>query len=163
MKNLNSARPVLLLAAIIATSSMLHGSATAQTGMTVVESKQVKWGPPPPQFLPGAQFAVLAGDPSKAGVYTIRLKMPSGYKISPHWHTADVDVTVISGNFGIAMGDKFDKSTGQVVKPGGFFLEPKGMHHYAWAVGPTVIQVYGEGPFTITYVDPADDPSTAHH
>jgi hypothetical protein len=56
------------------------------------------------------------------------------------------------------MGDKFDKSSGRVVGTGGYILEPKQMHHYAWAQGPTVIEVYGEGPFGMNYVNPADDP-----
>jgi ChrR-like protein with cupin domain len=163
MKNLNCTMFVIALATILSTSLMLCGSPFAQTGGTVVESKQVKWGPAPPQFLPGLQFAILAGDPSKAGVYTIRLKMPSGSKVNPHWHTAEVDVTVITGTLGFGMGDKFDKSKAQLVKPGGFIVETKEMHHYVWAVGPTVIQVHGEGPLAINYVNPSDDPSTAHH
>jgi Domain of unknown function (DUF4437) len=163
MKNRNCTKFVIALALILGTSLMHHGSAFAQTGMPVVESKQVKWGPAPPQFLPGIQFAVLTGDPSKAGVYTIRLKMPSGSKVNPHWHTAEVDVTVMSGTLGFGMGDKFDKSKGQLVKPGGFIVETKEMHHYVWAVGPTVIQVHGEGPLVISYVNPSDDPSTAHN
>lgn len=163
MKTLNLIRPALILAAVIAISSMLPCPASAQTGMTVLQSSQIKWGPPPPQFLPGAKFAVLAGDPSKAGVYTVRLKLPANYRVSPHWHTAEVDVTVITGTLGFGMGDKFDKSKGQLVKPGGFIVEPKEMHHYVWAVGPAVIQVHGEGPFVINYVNPSDDPGTAHH
>jgi len=68
----------------------------------------------------------------------------------------------MSGIFGIAMGDNFDKSGGKLVKPGGFFLEPKGMHHYAWADEASVIQLHGEGPLVINYVNPSDDPSTIH-
>jgi hypothetical protein len=52
---------------------------------------------------------------------------------------------------------------GQLVKTGGYILEPKEMHHYAWAHGPTVIEVYGEGPFSMNYVNPSDDPRTGHH
>jgi len=33
------------------------------------------------------------------------------------------------------------------------------MNHYAWTDGETVVQVHGQGPFAITYVNPADDPS----
>ena len=31
--------------------------------------------------------------------------------------------------------------------------------HLAWTTAETVIQVHGPGPFVITYVNPADDPS----
>jgi hypothetical protein len=163
MKTLNCTRLVVVLGAMVGMTSPLHGSASALAGMAVVESsKQVTWGPTPPQFLPGGQLAVLAGDPSKAGLYTIRFKMPAGYKVSPHWHPADVSVTVITGTLGIGTGDKFERK-GQFVKPGGFVVEPKEMHHYVWADRPTVIQLHGEGPFVIDYVNPSDDPSTSHH
>ena len=57
------------------------------------------------------------------------------------------------------MGEKFDEAKGQAVKAGGFVSVPKGMVHYPWFSEATIIQVYGEGPFTLTYVNPADDPS----
>ena len=49
--------------------------------------EDIKWGEAPPDLPKGAQIAVLHGDPSKAGQFTVRLKMPDGYKIPPHWHT----------------------------------------------------------------------------
>jgi hypothetical protein len=163
MRTLNCIRFVVVLSALIGMSSLLYGAATELGGMTVVQSpKQLTWGPAPPQLAKGIQLAVLAGDPTKAGLYTVRLKWPSGSKIGPHWHPADVDVTVMSGTFGIGVGDKFDKSDGKLVEPGGFFLEPTGMHHYAWTEGTTVIQLHGEGPLVINYVNPSDDPSTTH-
>jgi hypothetical protein len=164
MKALNYARIAVELTAIVGALLLLNSSASALSGMDLIKSpKDVKWGPAPLQFLPGSQLAVLAGDPSKAGLYTIRLKMPPGYKVSPHWHPADVNVTVIAGTLGFGMGDKFDARKGQFVKPGGFVVESKEMHHYVWAVGPTVIQAHGEGPLVINYVNPSDDPSTTHH
>jgi quercetin dioxygenase-like cupin family protein len=88
----------------------------------------------------------------------VRAKMPTGYKIPPHSHPTDENVTVLSGTFHIAMGDTFDIKRGETVKAGGFFSAQKGMHHYGWATSPTEIQIHGMGPFTITYVNPADDP-----
>jgi len=44
------------------------------------------------------------------------------------------------------------------VRAGGFFNAEKGMQHYGWTTGPTVIQIHGMGPFAIDYVNPADDP-----
>jgi len=111
----------------------------------------------------GAQAAVLDGDPFKDGSsYTLRLKMPDGYKIPPHWHPTDENVTVLSGTLGASMGDTFDTAKGQLMKPGGFVTMPHGMHHYAWAKGSTVVQVHGIGPFAFTYVNPADDPRNHH-
>jgi len=72
---------------------------------------QMQYGPPPPFVAPGATVAVIEGNPmASSGDYTIRLKMPDGYKIAPHWHPKRENVTVISGNFKVGMGDKFDES-----------------------------------------------------
>src|SRR4029077_2086766 len=83
------------------------------------------------------------------------------YKIPPHTHPTDENVTVLSGNFHIGMGDKFDARKVETVRAGGFFNAQKGMQHYGWTTSPTVIQVHGMGPFTITYLNPADDPRNA--
>jgi hypothetical protein len=60
------------------------------------------------------------------------------------------------------MGDKFEKSSGSLLKAGGFVCMPKDVHHYAWAQGPTTIQVHGLAPFAFTYVNPSDDPRNKH-
>jgi uncharacterized RmlC-like cupin family protein len=121
---------------------------------------QVKYGPVPPFIAPGAQLAVLEGDPTaSSGDFTVRLKMPAGYKIAPHWHPNRENVTVISGNFKVGMGDKFDTTTMRLFPAGSFaYLDPD-MHHYAMASGNTVVQVHGQSPLQFNYVNPTDDPS----
>jgi quercetin dioxygenase-like cupin family protein len=121
----------------------------------------VQWGDAPPVLPAGAKFAVIQGDPGKKGVYTIRLKVPSGYRIPPHFHPTTENVSVISGTMSFGMGDKFDEAAGKEIQAGGFASMPAGMKHFAWATGETVIQVHGMGPFQITYVNPADDPRNA--
>ena len=122
---------------------------------------QLKWGDAPPVLPKGAKLAVLGGDPGKAGPYVIRLKMPANYKIAPHWHSKDENITVVSGTFYLAEGDKMDTKNAHAMKAGGFHYLPGKTHHYAYSKGPAVVQVHGEGPFDITYIDPADDPSKA--
>lgn len=118
----------------------------------------VKWGPAPP-FLPkGAKFAVMAGDPGKSGEFTIRLSLPPNYRIMPHWHPGDENVTVLSGTMNVGMGDKFDAKKGTAFHAGGFGSLPAKSHHYAWSTGKTVIQVHGVGPFVLNYINPADAP-----
>ncbi|HEV8589664.1 MAG TPA: cupin domain-containing protein [Pyrinomonadaceae bacterium] len=120
---------------------------------------ELKWGPAPPGLPPGAELAVVSGDPSKAGApFTMRAKFPDGYKVPPHWHPTDENVTVIQGTINIGMGDKFDESAAKQLPAGSFALMPKRMHHFAWASGETIVQIHGTGPFAITYVNPADDP-----
>jgi mannose-6-phosphate isomerase-like protein (cupin superfamily) len=121
---------------------------------------QVKWGPAPPFMPAGVQLAVLEGDPmSSSGDYTIRLKMPDGYKVAPHTHPNRENVTVLSGTLKVGMGDKFDDSKMMSFGAGSFaYLDPS-MHHYAAASGETVIQIHGMSPVKFNYINPADDPS----
>jgi quercetin dioxygenase-like cupin family protein len=120
----------------------------------------IPWGPPPPFIAPGAQLAVLEGDPTAShGDYTVRLKMPNGYRIAPHWHPLRENVTVISGTFEVGMGDSFDETKMAAFPSGSFaFLDPD-MHHYAMARGEVVVQVHGTSPLQFNYVNADDDPS----
>jgi quercetin dioxygenase-like cupin family protein len=120
---------------------------------------ETKWGEPPPVFEKGASFTVISGDPGQSGVFVVRLKMPAGYKIAPHWHPTDEHVTVLSGTFALGMGEKFDKASLKTLPVGGYALLPAEMRHFALATTATTVQVHGQGPFVLTYVNPADDPS----
>jgi quercetin dioxygenase-like cupin family protein len=106
----------------------------------------LKWGPGPAALPKGAELAVIAGDPGKEGPFVCRIRVPAGYKVPPHTHPGDENITVISGTLNVAMGDKFDESKGTALKAGGFFKAPRGMTHYAWFTEPTVFQVHGVGP-----------------
>jgi quercetin dioxygenase-like cupin family protein len=139
---------------------VLGASGALADDMTMpMNGKDIKWGPAPPFFPKGAEFAVLSGDPGKDGLYVVRLKMPAGYKIPAHNHPTTENVTVVSGNFNIGMGDHLDEKKGIELTSGGYGEAPAKMNHYAWATSPTIVQVHGQGPFAITYVNPADDPS----
>ena len=141
----------------------LVAAISAQPAMTqnAFAPDQVKWGPAPSFLAPGAQLAVIEGDPmATSGDFTIRIKMPDGYKIAPHWHPKRENVTVISGTFKVGMGDKFDESKMMPFPAGSFaYLDPD-MHHYAMSVGDTVVQVHGMSPVKFNYINPQDDPST---
>ena len=121
----------------------------------------IQWGPAPPFFPAGARFAVLQGNPGAAGPYTVRLSMPNGYTIKPHFHPTDENITVIAGSFAVGMGDSVDAGHMQHLNAGDFITAPARAHHYATAHGQTVVQVHGMGPFAITYVKATDDPRHA--
>jgi len=125
---------------------------------TMITPNDVKWGPVLPALPAGAQIAVLSGDPSKAEPFTIRLKAPNGYKIMPHWHPTDENVTVLEGTFAMGVGEKFDEAAAHEMPVGSFVRMPKGTRHYAMAKGETVVQVHAIGPFVFNYVNPNDDP-----
>ncbi len=120
----------------------------------------IPWGAPPPFVAPGAQLAVIEGNPAgTTGDYTVRLKMPDGYRIAPHWHPKRENVTVISGTLKVGMGDTFDADKMAPFPAGSFaYLDPD-MHHYVSASGEVVVQVHGQAPLAFNYVNPQDDPS----
>ena len=146
----------LVVLLVAAGAALAQGTASQHV---LVEGKELKWGAPPPIFEQSAKFTVVSGDPGKAGLYVVRLDMPAGYKIMPHWHPTDEHVTVLSGSFALGMGDKFDQSKMKTLPQNGYALLPADMRHYAMAKSRTVVQVHGMGPFQLTYVNPADDPS----
>jgi quercetin dioxygenase-like cupin family protein len=130
----------------------------AEQSHTMITPNDLKWGPAPPSLPSGAQIAVLSGDPSKAEPFTIRLKAPDGYKIMPHWHPTDENVTVLEGTFVMGVGEKFNEAAAHEMSMGSFVRMPKGTRHFAMAKGQTVVQVHAVGPFVINYVNPNDDP-----
>lgn len=119
----------------------------------------VAWGACPPVLPPGAQCAVVEGDPKTPNaLFALRLKAPDDYRVPPHFHPADEHVVVISGTFNMGLGDTLDKAASHALPAGGFMVMPAGEHHYAWTKGETVIQIYAIGPWSLIYVNPADDP-----
>ena len=95
----------------------------------------------------------------KDGAFTVRLQMPANYAVPPHHHPTDERVSIVSGGpLTYGMGDKVDAASEQAVQPGGYFVAGAQMHHYATTKSGATIQVDMEGPFDITYVNPADDP-----
>jgi anti-sigma factor ChrR (cupin superfamily) len=124
----------------------------------MMNADDLKWGPAPDGLPPGAQMAVLDGDPSKPGAFVIRAKFSDGYKVPPHWHPTDESLTVLSGSLAAGMGEKWDDASMKTFTAGGFARMPKKTPHYVVAKGDTVIQIHGMGPFAITYVNANDDP-----
>jgi len=155
-------RKTLGWGAVVLLVSMM-GVAIAQKTATpthvLVNGADLKWGAPPPVFEQNATFTVVSGDPGKSGLYVVRLKMPVGYKIAPHWHPTDEHVTVLSGTFALGMGDKFDTAVMKELSKDGYALLPAEMRHFAMARTEATVQVHGMGPFQLTYVNAADDPS----
>src|SRR6266545_1945351 len=125
----------------------------------VVRADKIAWKAAPPSLPAGAQIAALAGDPAKPGVpFTIRVKLPGGYKIPPHWHPTDENVTVLQGTLLVGKGEKFDPAATEELPVGSYMRMPKTMRHFALTRGETILQVHGIGPFEVHYVNPADDP-----
>jgi quercetin dioxygenase-like cupin family protein len=143
---------------VIAVASALLAGSAAQAQLN---SGDLKWGPAPPGLPPGAQLAVLSGDPTKEGMFTIRLKFPAGFAVAPHHHPTPELVTVMDGQMAIGMGEVADKPKAARLGVGGYVALAADMNHYAFTDTGATIQITSHGPFQIVYVNPADDPRNA--
>jgi len=133
-------------------------AAAATSQHVMVTPDQVKWGPAPPALPPGAQAAVLVGDPAKPAMFVVRIKFPDGYTVPPHWHPTDEYVTVLSGTLMAGIGDKMDPAALHAMPAGAMAKMPRKTNHFVRAKGETTVQVQAIGPFVVTYVNPNDDP-----
>jgi quercetin dioxygenase-like cupin family protein len=156
----------LALVAVVALAIWTGAQAAGEKGKVhgddkdhvAVRPDDVKWGPGPPGLPAGAKIAVLTGDPSKSVPYVLRAQLPDGYKVPPHWHPTDENVTVLKGTLMVGKGEVFSADASKALPAGSFARMPRGMRHFAWTKGETIIQVHGVGPFDIIYVNAADDP-----
>jgi quercetin dioxygenase-like cupin family protein len=156
------------LVSVITAAAILTGSsyaiARAQGHAHVLQAlKDTQWGPAPPFVPPGAQMALLSGDPSKPVPYAVRLKFPANYAIPAHSHPTDENVVVVSGAVTFGIGDKLVKSASNTTLPiGGYALQPAGMNHFAYTgAQEATIVLYGIGPVDFKYANPKDDPRKA--
>ena len=162
MKMKRSFYLILALLALMCSISQLtmRGAKAAPAEKNAFTPDTFQYGPAPAFVPAGAQLAVLEGNPlASSGDYTVRLKMPDGYRIAPHWHPKRENVTIISGSFKVGMGDRFDENSMMTFPAGSFaYLDPD-MHHYAMANGEVVVQIHGMSPVQFNYINPGDDPS----
>jgi len=148
--------PALLLYLSLSTCGNADEHESMDAGIFLPD--KLEWRDDLKALPPGAKFAILEGDPTKDGPFVIRLRMPDGYTVPAHTHPKTERVTVISGTFNIVMGEKLDKANARKMPTGSFGYWGAGMKHFVWAEGETIVQVHGIGPWSIKYVNPADDP-----
>lgn len=126
-------------------------------GHMMAQPSQMTWNDLP--ALPGVKIAVIEGPLTAAVPIMFRLKFPPNYKVMPHRHPGIEHITVISGTLNMGMGDTFDASKTQALTPGSVAIMPPGTSHFVWTSEETIGQVHSIGPWSVTYVNPADDPT----
>ncbi len=124
---------------------------------TITRPNDLKWADVA-SLPPGAKIAVIEGKMNEAGPITARLKFPANYQVPAHFHPGVERVTVLSGTMNFGMGDKLDPKKTTALGPGGFLLMPPNMSHFVWTKEEAIAQINVIGPWTVTYVNPADDP-----
>lgn len=132
-----------------------------QPGQAVFKAilpEEIDWKPFA-AFPPSVRLAVVAGQPSQEGPYTVRVKVPRGVRLMPHWHPEDRVYTVISGVFYIGLGDQFDAEKLVAYPPGAVIILPGNTSHFHCAKSAEyVTQVTAMGPLGLGYLSAKDDP-----
>jgi quercetin dioxygenase-like cupin family protein len=137
---------------------MAQAQLSDEVGLRSVLPEAVDWKPFP-AFPASARLAVVVGDPAGPGLYTTRVKVPSGVKLMPHTHPEDRIYTVISGVFYIGLGEHFDSEKLKAYPPGAVVVLPGSTPHFHWArSGEYVTQISAIGPLGMEYLDARDDP-----
>ena len=150
----------VMLAAALGVGSGSGVYADEAGGMVLVARPgDIRWATAPASLPKGTKLSVVMGDPDKPGPFVLRVMIPADTVIAPHTHATPETLTILSGAIMHDMGETVDKSRGQEVDAGGFVYLPAGMPHALWTGEPAMLQVNGTGPFGLTYVNPADDPS----
>jgi uncharacterized RmlC-like cupin family protein len=100
-------------------------------------------------------MTVLIGDPTKPGLYTVRVNIAPHTQVRPHTHRDNRSVTVISGTWHMDYGSTFDAKSLKDLPPGSFYTEPAAQPHFAQTdEEPVVIWVTGYGPSDTKFVTP---------
>lgn len=145
-----------LLAVLVAASGVVPG-ASGCTGQRSAGPGSPHWSVPP-VLPPGAFIAVVSGDPTRPGAFTLLVSMPDGYRIPPHSHPSYEHVEVKEGALLVGTGDELDPKMTQVLAAGDSATAPAGLHHFSVAKGRTLLSATFMGPYTITYVRAEDAP-----
>ena len=150
---------VILLLAIFGGSIAKAGEKMMEKAHIMLAPAEIKETKGTASLPPGSKIAVLEGDPKSTGPVTIRLKFPPNYTLAPHTHGGDERVTVISGTLYFGIGEKMDKTRVKALPAGSFFLMPAGTAMFGFTKNEeTIIQLNVSGPWTVIYINSADDP-----
>jgi quercetin dioxygenase-like cupin family protein len=149
-----------LYPAIVVAFSLSAITASAQTmssdqpppGTIQHRAETMQWRDAPPSMPAGTKIMVLEGNPAAEGLFTMRLKIPAGTVLPPHWHPRHERVTVLSGSIRVGFGDVVDESATTTFNAGSFYVNPPDSHHYVIFPEETVMQMTGVGPWELHLV-----------
>jgi hypothetical protein len=130
-------------------------NAQASPGAKATTPAEMKWNAQGGLAMAGMEQVNLVGNPSEPGPYTLRLKFPAGYKLAPHVHPDNREVTILSGTWYTGYGTSFEATALKALPAGSFYTEPANVAHFVEVREPVIIQVSGIGPSGRAFVNPA--------
>ncbi|MBC7578115.1 cupin domain-containing protein [Tardiphaga sp.] len=155
MRNDRGVVAALGLAVVLLLPGATARAATDEMGFVRIQQGEEVWKNP---FGVGVEVATLYGDPSKPGIYVLRIKWPPGIMSKPHKHPEDRHVVVLSGAWYTGTGDVFEPAKAIPMRTGGYMVHPAGAVHWdGTREEGAVIQITGYGPSGNNFVKP-DEP-----
>jgi quercetin dioxygenase-like cupin family protein len=142
----------LIAATAVTASAQIPPSNGIPSGAIQQPAESMQWRGGTPSRPPGTKIMVLEGNPTTEGFFTIRLKVPAGTVLPPHWHPRDERVTVLSGTVRVGFGDRVDESATTTFGAGSFYLNPPNSHHFVIFPEESVVQLTGVGPWELHIV-----------
>ncbi len=117
-------------------------------------ASKLAWRPAPVSMPAGTRIAVLEGDPKSEGMFTLRLQVPAGSRLPPHWHPRDERVTVLSGRVGVGFGNRFDTTRLRYFRAGDYYVNPAHSPHFVFFPEASEVQITGLGPWQVRPLPP---------
>src|SRR5256885_14850740 len=136
-------RTILVVSLLLLTVSAAP-VAQAQSPMALFPGAELAWKDGPASLPQGAKMAVLEGDPTQPGMFTMRLRFPDGFQVFPHWHTQTEHVTIVAGTLHLGMGERFARASTRTLVTGSFGHWPPGTRAFSLAPGETHPQLRGQ-------------------
>ena len=156
-------KTVTIIAAILCASLLLLSNgiqakpSTKYKPLKILLPNQLNWQTS--STLPkNVSAALLAGNPTKPGIFAIRVRLPKHFRGEPHTHPHNAYIVVLSGMLHIDMGEKFNAASLKAVPPDGFLFIPAHTPHFEWTDRVTNVQVIGMGPWGTTLVNAKGKP-----
>ena len=146
-------RTVTALLIAGATSVVCAGDPAPAPGAIQIKVEDIVWGKASPLLPPNTWAAVLEGDPKAEGLFTLRLRVPGGARLPPHWHPRHERVTVLEGAVGVGFGDRYDEAAMKVFPAGSYYVNPPRVHHFVGFPVDSIIQITAMGPWELHLVE----------
>ncbi len=146
----------LIFASLLAFTVSL-GAQTPETPIGFIP-EAIAFKDAPPTLPPGSKVSVLEGSPGAEGMFTMRVRIPAGSAIPPHWHPRQERVTVLAGAVDLGFGSVANKNSVTRYRAGSFYVNPPRMMHYLFFAENTELQITGVGPWEMMTTDPKEKP-----
>jgi quercetin dioxygenase-like cupin family protein len=157
MSMVKMTRACALIACLSAVAMAQTNPKDPPSGFVAVRADAVPWQAHP--SIKAAQVAILLGKPNEAGPLIVRVKLPPDEQVMPHTHPEARTYTVLSGEWKVGFGDKYDAGALLAYPAGSVYRLPARVAHYqAAGSSGAIVQIESIGPTSTDFVDLAHDP-----